>query len=333
MKFFTLKNDFKTEVILSNVGASIYNIKTVDKNDVLESILLTTKEKDDFNKETSFLGKTIGRTGGRIANSRFVLNNKKYVINSNDPNGLHGGVDTLGYKVFDYEEIDGNDYSGIRFSYFSKDMESGYPGNCDIVVEYRLYNNANKLVISYIAKSDKDTLINLSNHAYFNLSGDCKDKIFDHQLYLNSSKYVEIKNALPVGIKDTNEIYSFKEMHNIGKYLFDDEIINNTNGYDFPYLFDDIGIDYKNLSLVEPNSKRKLDIHTTYPCVVVYTCNYIDDKIGNNGKAMEPYSAVCLECMYVPNSINNNFIEEKKDILRANHTYNESIELCFGLEE
>lgn len=333
MEFFTLRNIYNTEVTLSNIGASIYDIRTVDQNDKLESILLTTKDKDDFNKETSFLGKTIGRTGGRISDSQFILNDKKYIINSKDPNGLHGGVDTLGYKEFDYEEISGNDYIGIRFSYYSKDMESGYPGNCDIVVEYKLYNKANKLVIGYIAKSDKDTLMNLSNHAYFNLSGNCKDKIFEHELFINSTNYVEIKNALPVGINKVDEIYDFKNKHNVGKYLFDKEIIDNTNGYDFPYLLDDVGIEHKGASLVDPKSKRRLDIYTTYPCVVLYTCNYIDNKIGNNGKVMEPYSAVCLECMYVPNSINNSFIDEKKDILRANHTYNEAIELCFGLEE
>lgn len=332
IEFIELKNKFNTSVILCTLGASIYDIKTIDKDNNIESILYTTKDKKDFITERSCLGKTIGRTGGRISDSKFILNDVLYKIPSYDKNGLHGGIDGVGYKEFDYSLNDTNEYSEVIFSYYSKDMESGYPGNLDLKVIYRLYKDINKLSLIYKGISDKDTLLNLSNHSYFNLSGNAKRNIMDQELYINASKMEEIKNLLPIRIIDCKEIYSFKESHNIGKYIFDPEIKNNTNGYDFPYIFDSKNKDIFNVILKDNISKRTLSIKTTYPTVVIYTCNFTGREIMNNDLIMTPYYAVCLECMYHPNTINSSFLKEKKDILFKDKEYNEMIEYYFGVE-
>ena len=330
MKFIELRNKYNTEVVLSTVGASIYDIKTLDYENRFESIIYTTKDKYEFNTERSQLGKTIGRTAGRISDSKFKLNGKLYKIPSYDKNGLHGGLDGLSYKEFSYKRVDLEEYIEVEFYYKSKDLESGYPGNLDLRVIYRLYNTENKLTLTYKGVSDKDTLLNLSNHTYFNLSGNAKKDILDHLLYINASNMEEIKNLLPQGIVPCKKIYSFKNMHKIGDYINDKEIKDNTNGYDFPYIFDDLS-GYQ-VILKDDVSKRVLKIKTTYPTVVVYTCNYVGHEIMNNRLPMKPYYAVCLECMYHPNTINSSFLEEKRDILKKGEEYNETIEYTFGLE-
>ncbi len=141
-----------------------------------------------------------------------------------------------------------------------------------------------------------------------------------------------IEKLLPREIVDCKEIYSFKKSHKIGDYLMNKEIINNTNGYDFPYIFDKQSIDICNIILKDKESGRVLKIETSYPTVVVYTCNYVGNEIMNNNKKMEPYYAVCLECMFHPNTINSDFLDNKLDILRKNNTYDETIEYYFEVE-
>ena len=332
VRFLVLSNKYGTEVTLCTIGASIYDIKTKDKFDNLESILYTPVNMADFPYDNSYFGKTIGRTGGRISNSRFKLNNMLYEISSDDPNGLHGGKDGLSFKCFNYVENSTDEYSEIVFSYVSPDMESGYPGELKLNVIYRLYNTENKLTVRFEGKSSEDTLLNLSNHAYFNLSGNAKNKILNQKLYMNSSKMERLNKLIPQEIVDCKNIYSFKTEHEIGKYLFEDEIIKNANGYDFPYIFDECNKNIDNIILTDEESKRVLKIRTTYPVVVVYTCNYVGDEIMNNNKKAEPYNAICLECMYHPNTINSSFLPEKKDILKKNEKYDETIEYYFEVK-
>ncbi len=332
VNYIEIFNKFGTYVTLCNIGASIYDIKTKDKFNNIESILYTTKDKLDFPEDGSYLGKTIGRTGGRISNSKFNLNGIEYTIPSNDPNGLHGGSDSLSFKEFDYEKKENEEYIEIIFSYLSINLESGYPGNLIVKIIYRLYKEINKLTVDYEGMSDKDTLLNLSNHSYFNLSGNAKDNILEHELFINASKMEKITNLIPEKIVDCSKIYSFKNMHKIGDYLMNKEIIDNTNGYDFPYIFDDADIAMSNIILKDNKSKRILKVKTTYPVVVVYTCNYVGDVIMNNNLKMKPYYAVCLECMYHPNTINSDFLKDKLDVLKKNKEYKETIEYNFEVE-
>ena len=330
--FIKLRNKFDTVVTLCNVGASIYDIETVDKNNKCESILYTTKDSESFVSERSYLGKTIGRTGGRISNSKFTLNGKEYTIPTSDPNGLHGGDGGISYVEYKFKQSETKEYHEVVFNYLSTSEESKYPGDLKIYVTYRLFKEINRLTVNYKATTTEDTLVNISNHSYFNLSGNAKNNILDHYLYINSSKMERVEDLIPREIVDCSEIYSFKKSHRIGDYLMDKEIINNTNGYDFPYIFDKQSIDICNIILKDKESGRVLKIETSYPTVVVYTCNYVGNEIMNNNKKMEPYYAVCLECMFHPNTINSDFLDNKLDILRKNNTYDETIEYYFEVE-
>lgn len=333
VNFIKLKNDFNTEVVLCDIGASIYDIRTIDINNEIKSIVYTTFEKKDFPYDGSYFGKTLGRTAGRIENREFVLNDRVYLVVSNDPNGLHGGQDSFSFARFDFIEFEDDESFGVTFSYHSKDGESGYPGNLDVKVIYRLFKAVNKLEITYKGISDQDTLLNMSNHTYFNLSGNAKTDILNHELFIASNKMERVENLIPKDIVSMQKVYSFANSHKIGDYLFDKEIISNTNGYDFPYLFDEVNLDKYQVILKEPHSKRTLKIKTSYPCAVVYTCNYVGEEIMNNGLKAKPYYAVCIECSYLPNSINNPLIKDKKDILLKGKEYNEIIELHFGVEK
>ena len=329
-EFILLENELGTKVTLCNVGASIYDILTKDNKGNFESIIYTPKSKEDFIKERSYLGKTIGRTGGRVSDSKFTLNGKEYKIPSNDKNGLHGGFDGISYKEFDFIKKDNNDYTEVKFSYLSKDLESGYPGDANIIVDYKLYKKENRLSVVYESNSNEDTLMNLSNHTYFNLSGNSKNDILNHELYIKASKMEEIKELLPRRIIDCKGIYSFNKLHKINDYIFDKEIISNTNGYDFPYILDKT--DGFNIILKDNESKRLLKVKTTYPVCVIYTCNYVEDLVMNNDKKMAPYNAICLECMYYPNAINSDFLDKKYDILKKGALYHEQTDYYFEVE-
>lgn len=323
MAFITLKNKFKTEVTLCSIGASIYDIKTKDYKGEVSSIVITPQDKDKFISSTSYFGKTIGRTAGRIKKGEFSLNGEKYIIPSSDPNGLHGGDNGLSFKDFSYDLLETKNFYLCEFDLKVNDLEDGYPGNLNLQIIYKLYKNENKLEINYKGISDKDTLLNLSNHTYFNLNALSGNSILDHTLYINSSKMAKINNMIPESIVDLNKIYSFKFPHKIGDYLFDDEIIKTANGYDFPYLFDKV--EGENIVLFDNVTKKRLKIYTTYPCVVVYTCNYPENTIMNNNRKEKAYDAVCLECSFLPNSINSNFIDDKKDILKKDTLYDQKI--------
>ncbi len=324
-KFIELTNNFNTKLILSACGASIYDILTADKDNNIESILATPLDKIDFENATSYFGKSLGRTAGRIEGGVFELDDVKYTVNSNDPNGLHGGLESISYKEFDFIQQEDDEKYIVIFAYNSPDMESGYPGNVNYKITYYLYKNKNQLEVAYEAISDKKTLMNMANHAYFNLSGNVKRNILNHELYLNSSRLGRLDNLIPREIMNASNIYSFKEPHKIGDYITNPEIINSANGYDFPYLFDEVGLSYKNVELKDNESGRKLEIYTSYPCCVVYTCNYPEDVVVNNGLKLKQYEAVCLECSYFPNSINSDFMTVKKDILDKDTNYFERV--------
>lgn len=322
LELIELENDLKTKVTLCSFGASIYDIKTLDKNGNLESIIVTPNNDEVFKYNDGYYGKTIGRTSGRIKDSKYTLNGVNYVIPSADLNGLHGGNDSISFKTFKYEIFKQKDLTKVVFNTFLQDMESGFPGDVDLAITYILYNNENKLEVTYEAVSNKDTLMNITNHSYFNLSGNNKRDILNHNLYLNSSKMEKLENMIPVAVVDCEEKYSFKNPHKIGDFIFDKEIKSSANGYDFPYIFDEQNVLLDNVILIDEESGRSLTINTTYPAVVIYTCNYPGDTIvKSNNKSLDIHGAICLECQYLPNAINNDFIEKKNEILKKNTKY------------
>lgn len=322
LKLIELENELKTKVTLCSFGASIYDIQTLDKYGNLESIVVVSNDEEIFKYNDGFHGKTIGRISGRIKDSKFILNGKEYSIPTNDPNGLHGGNASISFRNFNTNVVELEELYRVEFTYDSPHMESGFPGNANISVIYNFYKKENKLEVVYEAISDEDTLMNITNHTYFNLSGNNKRNILDHKLYINSSKMLKLENMIPTKIVECEEKYSFKNAHKIGDYIFDSEIKALANGYDFPYIFDEKNVFLDNVILEDEVSGRRISVSTTYPAVVIYTCNYPGGLVVNsNKKELEIHGAICLECQYLPNGINSDFIDNKDDILRKNEKY------------
>lgn len=290
------------KLVLSNIGASIRNIYLFD-----ELMTLSPKNDLDFIKNDGFFGKTVGRTCGRIKNATYTLNGKKANLDINDfgKNNLHSGFNALHSKVFSYEINENKDSLDIRFKTNSPDGENGHVGECNIDVLYRIYNDLNTFELVYFVKAIDDVYVDLTNHVYLNLSGNFKSDILNEKLYIAASKYGRLnKENIQVAVDNVNKLYSFKHRHKVGKYVNDSVVLSNQNGYDNPYYVDSITLDKPQAILLDKKSKIRLNLYTTYPIVHLYTNNYPTNYEICGDIKDRKYQALCLECEYYPNGIN-----------------------------
>ena len=324
--FFELKND-EIKVITSNLGCHILSIFTKDRNGNYGDVVLGFENVEDCHDDGSYMGAIVGRVANRIADAKFKLNGKTYQLAANNgPNSLHGGVEGFDQKVFRYELFE----DGIRFIYLSPDMEEGYPGSLYLKVVYRLCGNTLKM--EYEAVSDRDTLINITNHSYFNLSAGEDQKIYHHQLKIKSDEIACCdENCLATGkfLKVNQTPFDFKEFHEIGERINEEhEQLKLAGGYDHSFILKD---EEDQLILYDKETGRKLTMTTTLPCIQVYTGNFLEG--GCNGKEGKPYEnrdGVALEAQFLPNSIN--IEEEPKVILRKGEQYEAVTSYRFEVE-
>jgi len=319
----TLQND---DLILktTNFGCNIISLYTKDKNNIFGDIVLGFDSIDDYKNQDKYIGAIVGRCANRISNASFSLNDKEYKLaKNNGPNHLHGGINGFDKKIFKYKILD----NGVEFFYLSKSGEEGYPGNLKLKVSYIL--NENSILINYDAVSDGDTIINLTNHTYFNLNGKYCD-INNHFLKINSDYFGEIdKNGLATGrlLKVDDTPFDFRKFREIGNGLLcDNSQIKIGQGYDHPFLL----VDEKNqIELWEKISSRRMIISTSMPCVQLYTANYLDGTIrGKGGWYYNARDGVCLETQCFPNSINNGVTDV---ILRKNTNYSKATTWTFDI--
>lgn len=324
VKLFTMKNKNNMEVKIINYGGAIVSIKTVDKFGNFDDVVLGYDNLESYEKGDKFFGAIIGRCGNRIENSKFTINDKEYVLAANDgKNHLHGGVKGFDKVVWDAEVLS-SDENVLKLSYLSKDGEEGYPGNLNVNVYYELTDD-NELMIKYEAVSDQDTVVNLTNHSYFNLSGNLAGDILDEKLMINASKFtVNDMYSIPTGeIRDVNNTpMDFKDYRRIGDDInLDDEQIKFGNGYDHNWMLDTEGnISKLAAKLVDENTGRTMEVYTTNKAVQFYSANFLDGSdIGKNNVPYIQRSGVCLETQFVPNAINDSRFETS--LLKANEEY------------
>lgn len=316
-----MKNDDIT-VVVSNYGCTIIKILMKDKDDNVDDVVLGYDDFSDYQTKDAYLGALVGRTANRIGKGKFSLNGQTYSLPiNNGPNCLHGGIRGFSYQIFDYKIVD----NSIEFSYLSKDGEEGYPGNLKFKAIYTL--DKETLTIQYLATSDKDTIINITNHSYFNLSG-AKEDIYNHQLLVHSNKYACIdSDGLPTG--KYNEVkgipFDFNTMTKIGDVIdCDDEQIKLGAGFDHPFIFNQ----YKDqVELFHETTGRKLTVCTTLPGAQIYTANYLDGRIGKYGINYPRRFAVCIETQNLPDAIN--IEEHPTTILKKGETYDETTSYKF----
>lgn len=305
VSLFTMSNRRHTSVRITNYGGIITTILTPDQNGKPADIVLGFNTLDGYLAEHPYFGALIGRYGNRIAKGRFVLNGKEYRLAINDgKNHLHGGLVGFDKVVWEAEELRNDTEVGVRLTYLSKDGEEGYPGNLHTTVTY-LLNDQNELKISYEAATDQPTVVNLTNHAYFNLAGEGSGNILDHELMINADRYTAVSaDLIPTGelVPVKGRAMDFSAPQKIGA-----KIIQVKGGYDHNYVLNKTS---KELSLAakvyEPKSGRILEVLTTEPGVQFYTGNFLDGTLtGKSGRNYGQHAGFCLETQHFPDSPNH----------------------------
>lgn len=285
IKIYTLENKF-LKVEFLNLGAIIKKIEFKDKN-----VVLGYEDIEKYRENPAYLGAVIGRAAGRIKDGLLKLDNTEYQLDkNNNGNNLHGGKNSISHRFWNVQNIE----NGLCFSIKSSNLDNGYPANIEIKVSYILNNN--ELLIKYFVTTDNLTYLNLTNHSYFNLSGDSDNTIYEDILKIDSNYLIGInENSIPCEtINLDSNIFDFREDKKLKEFFKADneqKTIAN-NGIDHPYVFNkEIGkLEIKNLE-----SGIKMSVETNNPAVVIYTANYLQD-IG-----FKKHSAICFETQEVPN--------------------------------
>jgi aldose 1-epimerase len=302
---FTLKSE-QIEVTITTYGGRIVTLKVPDRTGKIADVVLGFDSLDGYLGDNTYFGALVGRYGNRIARGQFTLEGKPYSLaKNNGENSLHGGL-----KGFDKALWSSRvDRDSVVLRYLSKDGEEGFPGNLSATVRYTLAGN--ELHISYQATTDKVTVVNLTNHAYFNLAGQGEGDILNHELKLAADRYLPIDNGLiPTGeMRNVDGTpFDFRTPHKIGERInASDDQIKFAGGYDHNWILNSSGGSLVLAARVrERQSGRVMEVLTTEPGLQFYTGNFLDGTIsGKSGKKYARRSALCLETQHFPDSPNH----------------------------
>jgi aldose 1-epimerase len=298
---FILKSKDAT-VTLTDYGATLVSILLPDGRGGRDDILLGCSTLCGYTLKHPYFGVTVGRYANRIGNSRFSLGGKDYVLAANDGvNHLHGGIKGFNTFLWQAEASDSAKGQTVRFTRTSPDGEEGYPGKLDVSVTFSL-NAESALSISYEARTDAETVINLTNHAYFNLRGEGMGTVFDHEISLASSAYLPTGPGLiPTGksLSVAGSPLDFRTSKKIGRD------IEAVGGYDHCFILDRKSPGLMDFAVVkEPRTGRRMTVATTLPAVQLYTGNFLAGTAGKRGSTYEKYGGFCLETEMFPDSPN-----------------------------
>lgn len=323
---YTLSNG-DVDIKVLNLGGAITGIFTKDKNGKKENIVVAYEDLETYIESPSYYGGIIGRTAGRINKGEVTLNGEKVIFNKNyEVCQCHGGNVGFNKKIWDAKTKIEKEKVSLILSYKSVDGEEGYPGNLDVSVIYSL-NKENEFKIEFKGISDKDTLVNMTNHSYFNLSGDYKESVLDHKLMVTSNEILAIdNNSVPTGevVNTFNTAFDFREEKRIGKDIDNnEEQIKLGSGYDHTFLFND----KRNIVYKDDESGREMQIETNNEGVVIYSMNFIDGKKVYGNKDIKRRYGICFECQNPPIGYEDAFKESS--ILKAGEEYYKYIKYKF----
>ena len=324
---FELKNKDNHIVTITNYGATLMQILVPDKTGNLDDVNLGFDTVAQYIEDNPFFGCTVGRYANRISEGKFMLNDQPYVLacNENPHSHLHGGTSGFDKKVWD-AEIDGNTLS---MTYVSPDSEEGYPGELTVTVSFS-WSDTNELTIDYQAKTNKDTILNLTNHSYFSLNGG-SESILNHEVVINASNITPVDDHLiPTGelmpVKDT--AFDFTISHKIGERIDSEHPqMLRAGGYDHNFVVDGEGLRFF-ASLYDQKSGRMMEVYSDQPAVQLYTSNFMGDIDGK-----KPYHyrwAVCFETQNYPDAINHdNF---PSCVLKPGELFHSITKYCFSVK-
>jgi aldose 1-epimerase len=309
---YVLTNKNGVEVSITNYGATVVSWKVPDRNGKLADVVLGYDNVKDYETGKAYFGATVGRYANRIARGKFTLNGVTYTLAKNDgENHLHGGIKGFSKRVWTAKDVSGSSGQALELSYLSKDGEEGYPGNLSVAVVFTL-TDKNELKIDYSATTDKDTVLNLTNHSYFNLAGQGSGDILSHELMLNADRFTPVDATLiPTGElrKVTATPFGFTKTTAIGaRTNQEDEQLKLGRGYDHNWVLnkEKMGVLSLAAELYEPKSGRLLEVRTTEPGVQFYSGNFLDGTArGKEGKVYNYRNGMCLETQHFPDSPNH----------------------------
>ncbi len=309
VELYTLTNEQGMEVKIITYGGRITSVKVPDKAGNFEDVVLGFNNLEQYVEENPFFGAIIGRYGNRIAKGKFSLDGEEYTLaRNNGENHLHGGEKGFDNVVWNVQ--DSSKANSLVLSYVSEHMEEGYPGRLETFVTYTL-NDDNSLDVEYEATTDRKTIVNLTQHAYFNLSGDFSETVLDHKVQINADKFVPVNDSLiPTGELRSvaGTPFDFRELKVIGKEIDAvHEQLKIANGYDHTWVLngEDSGMKFA-ASAVHPGSGRQLEVYTTEPGMQFYTGNFLDGTLplqygeGN----YKQRTGFCFETQHFPDSPN-----------------------------
>lgn len=325
MDIYTLTNKNGASAQITNYGGIVVALNVPDQSGRLGDVVLGFDNLEEYLKVHPFFGALVGRYGNRIANGKFSLHGVEYTLAQNDgPNSLHGGLKGFDKVFWDAKPLDTPNGPALELTYLSQDGEEGYPGNLLVKVTYTLTHN-NELKIDYSATTDKDTVINLTHHSYFNLTGAGKGDILAHELMIKADKFTPVNaNMIPTGELRpvVGTPFDFTHPTPIGLRLNQaDEQLKFGGGYDHTWVLNSQDGSLALAARVsEPTSGRIMELWTTEPGVQFYSGNFLDGSIiGKGGRAYQYRFALCLETQHFPDSPNHP--EFPSTILRAGQTY------------
>lgn len=309
---YTLTNKKGMEVRITNFGGIVVSLKAPDRNGKLEDVVLGYDSIDGYLTNKAYFGALIGRYGNRIAHGQFQLEGKTYNLPKNDgDNTLHGGTTGFNKRLWTAKDVSGSKGQALELTYVSKDGEEGFPGTLTATVVYTL-DDQNELHIDYSATTDKATVVNLTNHSYFNLAGQGNGDILGHQLLLKADRFTPVGQTLiPTGelkeVKDTP--FDFTKATAIGARINnDDQQLKFGKGYDHNWVLNGGIASAPRLAAeaYDSSSGRVLQVLTTEPGVQFYSGNFLDGSItGKSGKVYNLRNGFCLETQHFPDSPNH----------------------------
>ena len=333
---YILKNPLGMEVAVTNYGCAVLSIMVPDKQGEYANVVQSHDSiQHVINSPEPFLGTTIGRYGNRIAKGHFILGLEDYQLHlTQGAYTLHGGPAGFHTRVWDV--VDANE-SKIIFRYVSVDGEEGFPGTLTIDMMYEVADNHNGLYITYKATTDKDTVINLTNHGFFNLRGigNPTSSILDHIVTINADYYLPIdEDSIPTGeiLKVEGTPMDFRTPHTVGERINDPfEQLKNGTGYDHCYVLNKNEIEEfaEAATCTDPISGRRMTVFTTEPGVQLYTGNWLNGFEGAHGATFPARSAICFEAQHFPDSPNRPYFPSTR--LKPKETYHQTTAYVFDV--
>ena len=309
---YVLRNKSGMEVSITNYGGTVVSLKVPDKAGKLADVVLGYDDLQGYIADKTFFGVLVGRYANRIAHGKFTLNGSTYSLAKNDgENSLHGGAKGFNKQVWSAKDVSSSAGQAIELTYRSKDGEEGYPGNLVVQVVYTL-TDKNELKIEYAATTDKDTVVNLTNHSYFNLAGQGNGDILNHRVTIHAQQFSPVDATLIPEAQARSVLgtpFDFTKAETIGARINqDDQQLKFGRGYDHNWVLNPNGPHPLSLAVevYEPSSGRVMDVLTTEPGVQFYSGNFLDGSVhGKGSKVYGHRSGFCLETQHFPDSPNH----------------------------